>query len=181
MQESKFSNSGIYSKIVDIKYLISKVFEIDVASFDNNNRKAESILARQLLQCICKQVVGLNYSEIGKIQKCSHGTVINSIKKIQDRYDTDAKFREKYLLLLGECHKKFLEGKILAAEELENVNSFYKNRIKKESDVIIKKMAIAESIMARINTLMNDLSNINKDIENQVDILNKKYNADVDW
>lgn len=177
MQELEL-NDSLNSKIVEIKYLISSIFDIDLVHFEDKSRKGIPLLTRQLQTCMYYKVLKLNKREIQVLLGYrSHANVSNSLKKIQDRYDTQSIFREKFDILLSKCKDKFTDDQKTAEVEYEKINSFYKKRILEDSKKIYRDIENASILLNRIKFLMNDLIELSDNIRNSMNEFKTKYDA----
>jgi len=77
-----------------IIYEVCKFYDVDPKIIKANSRKAEVILIRQVAMYVIKNVLDISLSKIGsKFGGKNHSTVLNSINKIEEKMNSDEKFK----------------------------------------------------------------------------------------
>lgn len=77
-----------------IIYEIAKYYDIDPKIIKSNSRKSDIILIRQIAMYVIRNVTDISLSKIGEgFGGKNHSTVLNSIEKIEEKIDSDEKFK----------------------------------------------------------------------------------------
>ena len=77
-----------------IRTIVARYYKIKVSDMDSKKRNAEIALPRQVAMFICRKNTDLSLPKIGKLFGGRHySTVIHSIDKIQEMYDSDEQIK----------------------------------------------------------------------------------------
>lgn len=164
MQELN-SDSSIYNQLADIKALISVEFDISVADMDSMTRRPEGLLGRQLVHCVLKHVFNITLKRISVLTGCTHATVINSLKRISDIYDTEKAFKSKYDSFMEKCHNRYNASRRIVIDKHTELQGLYESEVIHKSDELYNKIAVARATVEQIDSLFTKLSSIRDEID----------------
>jgi chromosomal replication initiator protein len=86
--------------ILDIQKQVAKHYAITVSDLISKSRKQHIVLARQLAIYICHESSNWSLTKIGKhFGNKDHSTVINSIKRIKERFENSLEIKDDYNLI----------------------------------------------------------------------------------
>lgn len=80
---------------------VCKFYEIPMQAITGRSRIAQYVEARHVLCWLLQRLYGCGPSEIGRRINRDHGTVINGLKSVKERMDTEKEFAGKVDRLLG--------------------------------------------------------------------------------
>jgi chromosomal replication initiator protein len=75
---------------------VSEHFEVPEDKLYSKSRLPEFVVARQVAQRLIKENSTLSFKSVGCLFNRDHSTVIHAVSAIQDRLDTDPKFKLFY-------------------------------------------------------------------------------------
>jgi len=118
---------------------------ISINSYNNKNRKKEFVEIRQISHVLCKTFTNLSLKEIGaNVGNKKHATVINSIKKVQNFYDTDLAYRKRFTTV-----KNYVENKLLLCNTVYIAGTISLDLKEKGWDYVLNKFQIAEDFLKK--------------------------------
>ncbi len=88
---------NIKAAVVDKDVIINVVcqhFDKSLEKIKNKNRFGEVVLARRMLMFFLFKYTGMSKSEIARMIKRDHTTVVAGLRSFQDRIDTEEPIRE---------------------------------------------------------------------------------------
>lgn len=78
-----------------IQKVVSKYFDMDVATLQSKTRKRHIVQARQLAMFFAKRMTKASLASIGsQIGKRDHATVLHACKTVDNLAETDKQFRK---------------------------------------------------------------------------------------
>lgn len=92
-------------KIKEAAVKIKSTFDIDIEQIKSKSRKREIVMARFSLMWIGYYSLDHSYELLGKFFNRNHASVINACRTLEDWYDTEPLFREKFKGLVFESKK----------------------------------------------------------------------------
>jgi chromosomal replication initiation ATPase DnaA len=160
---------------IDFKFLVKLTKRYCGVNPLKKTRKREFVDARAMMYMVLKRVHSCTYTNIAKMFKCNHATVLHSLRSFSYIYKSDSKFRERYDLISSayvQC--------ILDTTEVDNtnteVNTVYAEveKLRKEVDKYKDKLIRIEEFNSMINQLpKHKIDDIKKKLDIMIQVAKK--------
>jgi hypothetical protein len=153
---------------IDFKFLTKLTKKYCGVNPLKKTRKREFVDARSIMYMILRRVHNCTYTEIANMFKCNHATVLHSLRSFEYMYKSDAKFREKYDLVLSGYVKLTLNN--------TQVDSVYSEveMLKKEVDRYRDRLMRVEEFNSMINELpRHKIDDIKKKLDIMIQVAKK--------
>src|SRR5690606_15122069 len=127
MKDLLKENCSEYNDIIYIPFLnainnAAKDFFPNYNFIFTKSRRREHITYRQILHYICSNDYNIPVNTVARYFNVSHGTILNSCKRVNNYLDTEKGFRDKhYLPLVKLCIKHISEIQITNEKNEKNI------------------------------------------------------------
>lgn len=96
----------IRPSVLLVQRLVSERWGFDIHGMWSKSKAEPLRTARMQAMSILRRLTPLSTSELGRAFRRDHATVLNAVKGVQARCDTDASYRTQYEALLSKCQSQ---------------------------------------------------------------------------